>query len=382
LSIPEETSLYPAELFVEKEDEAVFWIGKFGTDFTDKLNARFGQNFTPRTLFQKLGKALTSGSRDIVFDWLCAAELHSLMQNGNSQEEADLKEDRVFVMIDAGSENTMNIPFSLKRIYLPDSEYLLRIVKRLKNSLANRDKKAGENTDREGTAKNEGFFLTTANVQPIDRNSPEVIKLMAENEKLKKELERSKATNEGAIKQSKTDKEIVALKQSLAELEIEMSVIPALKKQLKERNREVEILNMYAREVEICAKIRAPIPTLSTYKAGLEGGKGEKEIPSEDQYQKGSHNKFAGRTESNLRSIQKRSTTGNGPLKRSSDRNGLPAYPSKELLGIYSGKGSRQNSLSKQEVTSRSITFKRKQEGNAPTSQEQSTFDLKWRLLN
>lgn len=62
-----------------------------------------------------------------------------------------------------------------------------------------------------------------------------------------------------------------ALRLQLAEYQIELSALPVLKSQLKEKVKELEVMKMYAKEVEVCNKLKAPIPNLSLYKKSILG---------------------------------------------------------------------------------------------------------------
>ena len=73
-------------------------------------------------------------------------------------------------------------------------------------------------------------------------------------------------SKKGELVLNKMEKQILGMKAQMADMEIELSVLPALKKQLKEKNKEIEVVNMYVREVEICQKIRAPLPNFTKYK--------------------------------------------------------------------------------------------------------------------
>lgn len=273
-------------VFVEKEDDTLFWHGTFSSEFVDKINAKFSANYTVKSLLQKLGRSLTSGNRDIVFDWLTPGDIQNMMQqSGKGQNESTVSKShdpRVLVMIETSGDSNINIPFALSAYVesytdtsasTPQTSLgvgpLTRIIKRLKMNKSN-------TYNREDT-----FFLTGANVQKHHGPTSEQFEqLKEENDRLKRDLEKlSRSQNDNVQPNHRTEaviirleKEILSLKTSIAENEIELSVLPALKKQLRDKNKELEVLNLFAREVEICQKIRAPIPNLNRYKETILNG--------------------------------------------------------------------------------------------------------------
>ncbi len=277
-------------VFVEKEDDVMFWQGTFEAAFVDKINVKFGTSYTVSSLLQKLGKSLISGNRDIVFDWLTPGDIQSMMvQSGRDQNDTNVSKShdpRVLVMIETSGDNNINIPFALSAYSESNGHpasfnqpsaisagFLTTVIKRLKSQRPNP-------SSREDT-----FFLTGANVQKQSGPSSETLahlqQLKDENERLKRDLDKlskdqQRETTQGNYRTEsvigKLEKEILSLKTVMAEYEIEMSVLPALKKQLRDKNKELEVMNLYAREVEICQKIRAPIPNLNRYKQSLMDG--------------------------------------------------------------------------------------------------------------
>ena len=84
---------------MEKEDEPnVYWNGEFDQNFIEKINSRFARNFTIKDLFHKLGKALTSGEKDVVIDWLTADDLQTMTRDATSAVHT-IDEDRILVMV-------------------------------------------------------------------------------------------------------------------------------------------------------------------------------------------------------------------------------------------------------------------------------------------
>lgn len=238
-------------------------------------------SFTVRSLFQKLQNGLTKPNKDIVFDLVSPGTLKSMTsaerENGGDSSTESIME-KVLVMIEVKGDGCSNIPFSLSKLNRPNPLLLLTLIKRLK-------KKSYSGVERE-----QAVFLTNTSVT---NNEKKINDLMTENDLLQDEIRNLKTQvmrqKAGVFEQQPSgvsavrdreeqlsyQKEIKMLKQKLTDLEIEFSIVPNLKTQLKEKNAEVEILNMYIREVEICHKIRAPIPKYSDYKLAITGKDGD-----------------------------------------------------------------------------------------------------------
>lgn len=347
------TSDHRALIFVEKEDEAnVYWTAEFGGEFVQKISSKFGREFNVRDLFTKLGKALTTGEKDVVIDWLTSEDLHNMARESSGAAVDGGDDDRVLVMLISSSEFMASIPFSLQKVThnhaysvaSPMVSYLFRIIQRLKASsspLANQE-------ERHTNSKNPTVFLTGAETESSLSNK--VKQLTEENLRLAKELRDLKQypAVKSVDEKGSSMRELQALKNSLAEAEIEMSVIPALKKQLKDKIKEIEYLNLYAREVEICLKIRAPIPVYESYKALLEkraGSPGPHHVaPESRQPPHGLAGKYMGKTSGpgfGGSLANKRAKTNMGNPHRVSERHVQqgPSYPTKELMSIYARPG-------------------------------------------
>lgn len=332
---------------MEKEDEInAYWTAEFGPEFVEKISSRFSRRFTIKELFPKLGKALTSGEKDVVIDWLTSEDLQSMAKDSSSSTAETLDDDRILVMVLSSSEFMASIPFALNKVTSanpfvstsPLVNCLFRIIQRLKTQQS-LPSKAEKNTAQHTPT----IFLTGAE---SESSLTQKLKQSAEeNQRLANELRDLKQAP--AVKTSddklKLEREIQALKNSLAEAEIEMSVIPALKKQLKDKIKEIEYLNLYAREVEICHKIRAPIPTFESYKAVLEKGTRPPTNPQvATDHKPGPRAAGLGRTAGpgfagTGYANTKRARTNAGGFNRGSERQmgAGHAYPTKELLSIY-----------------------------------------------
>ena len=259
-----------AEIMSEKEDTSEVWTGKFGTDFVEKINSKFETHSSVKTLLARIGKALGVGCSDTLIDWLTPADLQSLAeQNGKSGSSNENDEKRVLVMIETSGEKKINIPFALNYGQYPSPESFMKIIRKLKNPAQKKQ-------------QDEGLFLTNTNTTgSTPRHNAELQSLIDENAALKAEIQRLKNASKKHLIEEPSSRlhtgdekralqsEIRQLRKALNESEIEASIIPTLKKQLKEKLKEVEILNMYVREVEICSKIRAPIPNYNSYKTSM-----------------------------------------------------------------------------------------------------------------
>ena len=267
-----------AEILAEKEDTGEVWTGKYSIDFVQKLNDKFEMQYSVKTLLSKLGKALGSGCIDVIIDWLDPTELKTVFeQSGKPTNESINDNRRVLVMIDTCGDKKINIPFQLIYGQYPSPESLLRLVRKFKTSTLQANKKQIE----------ENTFLTGAgvsqkNLRKLQNDDSD--KLRDENDNLKLEIYKLKSslknngneefsrTTSGAGEKKYNQNEIKSLKKALNDMEIECSIIPTLKKQLQQKNKEIEIFNMYIREVEICSKIRSPIPDFKSYRSSINSG--------------------------------------------------------------------------------------------------------------
>lgn len=271
-----------------------------------------------------MARAMVSGSPSIVFDWLTPGELTSMgQQAGRDLASPANMRDRVLVMIESLESRQISIPIPLQAFEDHGQDRLFKVVKRLKQ--------AGLSSK-----KSQGLFLTGAGVVRDD----EAENLKDENRKLKAELDRMKSelnSKEFKPKQSSSDiNELKTLKSKVAELQIELSALPVLKNQLKDRVRELEVMNMYVREVEICTKIRAPIPNLNHYRNSLLGGHADSLENSAGGKQPAVNSNARGRL-ANGKSIP-----GTAPAQRGAERRQF--IPSRELAGVYKTNLSNGNS--------------------------------------
>lgn len=364
-----------AQIFVEKEDEInSYWTAEFGPEFIEKISTRFLRQFSIKELFPKLGKALTSGEKDVVIDWLTSEDLQSMAKDSSSSTAETLDDDRILVMVLSSSEFMAGIPFALNKVTSahpfvnssPLVSHLFRIIQRLKTQHSGTSKEEKNSMQNTPTV-----FLTGAESE--SSLTQKLKQSMEENQRLAKELRDYKQAPavKGSDDKLKLEREIQALKNSLAEAEIEMSVIPALKKQLKDKIKEIEYLNLYAREVEICIKIRAPIPTFESYKAVLEKGtrpnvngpvaSDTKPAPRAVGMGRTAGPGFAGAGYTNT----KRARTNAGGFNRGSERQmgSGQAYPTKELLSIYTRPGPNRTATGSSRTPSQSrSTSKSKRE--------------------
>lgn len=288
-----------------------------------------------------MAKAMVSGDPNIVFDWLTTGELTSMIQQaGKSMETPANRQDRVLVMIESREGKQVNIPIPLQLYDEKHPDKFYSVVKRLKKSVLT------------GLAKkHEAVFLTGAGVvqnEEADLMREENSKLQRELKSLKAELQRK---NNQVTSDIKEENDVRKLKAQVAELQIELSALPVLKNQLKEKVKELEVMNMYVREVEICTKIRAPIPNLNSYKVSLLGNS------SDNLAGDASNGKGRPAVTGNVRGRNVGGVTGTQPTKkvpgtapamRSAERKQF--LPSRELGGVYrtnvSGTKSRGNSNS------------------------------------
>lgn len=305
------------EVLVEKEDGLQLWIATVGDEFVSKVNSRFGYSYTQQSLFSKMARALTSGSPSTAFDWLTPGDLKSLEQQAGKTANSKDSRDRVLVMIEAAEGNQISIPLPLQAMD-EKNERLFKVVKRLKKGAAK---------------KNQGLFLTGAGV--VEDQEKDALK--DENRRLRSELERMK--NEFNGKESTralgSDSELKSLRSKVAELQIELSALPVLKNQLKDKVRELEVLNMYVREVEICSKIRAPIPNINTYKNSLLGNADIGDLG-------GATKKPAVTANTRGRQTNQRQVPGTAPVRKSGERKQF--LPSRDLAGVYHTQLSTGNS--------------------------------------
>lgn len=319
------------EVLVEQEDGAGLWSGVFDDSFVEKINARFGSAYTQHSLFSKMARALKSGSPAVVFDWLTAEAVSSMAGRSATPEGG-----RILVMVESSSGKQTSIPLPLSAADCA----LAAVVQRLK---------------RDKASPSAGLFLTGAGVVGNDAEKDEMSK---EIKTLKAALEKAKEAGTREANSAKggaaVEQELRALRAKTAELQIELSALPVLKAQLQDKARELEVMHMYAREVEICAKIRAPIPNVNAYRQSLLGpdtpdafGTSNKK-PAVSSNTRGRH---AGPPNTNGRGLP-----GTAPVRKSTERKQF--VPSRELAGVYqtqlSTGNSRKTSTSKASSPGRS----------------------------
>ena len=317
-----------AEVFAEAEDDVLFWHNAFGKEFIEKLNSKFHANYTVQSLFGKLASALKSPNQGVTLDWLSTEEINEMVQQAGKTTLNNQNSDRILVMIEAKDDSNISIPFTLNKQSNPQNEWLLKVIRRLKGN--------SQNHAPQKEKQSNGLFLTETYSEKKD-------KLMEENEKLKQEVDRMKsASHNDRYREDrlKTEREVQALKGKISDLEIELSVLPTLKKQLKDKNKEIEQLNLYIREVEICMKIRAPIPSYSAFSKNMsKKGDLENQYINEDGIFENKERLGGGFT-----STKRSTTTGGseyhfGQLKKATERVNHhmknTVNPAKEIQGIY-----------------------------------------------
>lgn len=309
-------------ILVEKESACQFWQGKVTSDFISKINTKFNVDYTHFSLFTKMAKAMISGDSAVVFDWLTSTDLTSMMkQSGRDSlpSSSDLQ-DRVLVMIESSGERRVNVPIPLMAYDERQCDQFYQVAKRLKMKA---EKKTGK----------EGLFLTGAEVV----QNEEADLLREENNRLRREMAKmrgdAKQAGERSEQMGRDRDDTSALRSKLADLQLELSALPVLKNQLKEKVKELEIMHMYVREVEICSKIRAPMPNLNSYKKSLMGNGYES---SSKEQLSGNKKKPAVTTTArgrNINNMGSRNIPGTAPAKKSLERK--PLMPSKALAGVY-----------------------------------------------
>lgn len=326
------------EVLVEKDSDCHFWHGTVTSEFVNKLNKKFDMDYTQFSLFTKIAKAMISGDPNIVFDWLTTGELTSMMQRAGGPLESPANlQDRVLVMIESRSDKQVSIPISLTAYEDRNHDKFYQVVKRLKQ----------QRNSGSPARKAEGLFLTGADVV----QNEELDRLKEENARLERELNRvraeAKKDPEISTGGGKNDGEIRSLKGQLTELKVELSAIPVLKNQLKEKVKELEVMNMFVREVEICSKIRAPIPNFNSYKKSLLGNQPEdsgRDQPTDNKNRPAVTTNTRGR---NINNVGSKNVPGTAPAKRSIERKYIS---NREPPGVYranlSGGGSRKASNS------------------------------------
>jgi hypothetical protein len=312
------------DILIEKESSCHFWQGSVTSEFIAKINKKFDMEYTQFVLFTRMAKAMISGDANIVFDWLTTGELTSMIQQTGKQVNSPANlQDRVLIMIESVSGKQVNIPISLMAYEDRNQDRFYQVVKRLKQRGA-----GGSNTRRA-----EGLFLTGADV--VQNEELEMIK--EENKRLNREIEKVKAEkkrNEERENFGNSETDSRALRSQLTDLKVELSALPVLKNQLKDKVKELEIMNMYIREVEICTKIRAPIPNLNSYKNSLMGNSGDNN--GQETYTS-YKNRPAVTTNARGRNLNlangTRNVPGTAPAKRSMERKTF--LPSRDLSGVY-----------------------------------------------
>lgn len=240
--------LWESRLWVLLEDmQGRYWQAQFDEEYLDTLSKKIAGRHSLRSLYVLGAKAL-GGDKGVLLDVLGKDEIRNIFLKAGTLEEGEKQSidenDKVLVLIDNSTPEGGNIPLPLKLTATPDSNMLLLVIERLRKS------KYNDNVLITGT----------------DSQKEEIAAL-------KKELERLRLDNErlAAGDTARLQREVQNAKKLLCEAEIENSVIPVIKKQLNEKNQEIEELYQYVREVEICAKIKAPVPTYDAYRNKVAG---------------------------------------------------------------------------------------------------------------